>query len=128
MTELIDHLYETLNQLELRADGQLGEIRFETLGKLREIYFRAKARGDDRISAQALRVYYRLMFGAQGEQAGEADAGATELAVHVQDVVFETLMQAGWLDDQPDDAITELAERLEVALERDFRERLIFEP
>ncbi|HET7558815.1 MAG TPA: hypothetical protein VFK80_02555, partial [Limnochordia bacterium] len=64
----------------------------------------------------------------QGEQAGEADAGATELAVHVQDVVFETLMQAGWLDDQPDDAITELAERLEVALERDFRERLIFEP
>ncbi|NLY52844.1 MAG: hypothetical protein GX063_08045 [Firmicutes bacterium] len=127
--EIVDHIYEHLNQLEYALLGPQAEVKQATLAKLREIYLRAKQQGDERLYLQAFRLYNRLLC-ATDEQASESllETYAERFAQHVSGLVLRTLEETGWTEDKTSDEVAEFLIWLTELLTLDFEQRLLFEP
>ena len=127
--EIVDHIYEHLNQLECALIGPQAEVKQTTLAKLREIYLRAKQQGDERLYLQAFRLYNRLLCAAD-EQASESpsETYAERFAQHVSGLVLRTLEETGWTEDKTSDEVAEFLIWLTELLTMDFEQRLLFDP
>lgn len=118
---LVERLYAILNELERIAEGQEAAIRTESLAKLREVYLRARSRGNRRLYLQALRVHRRLAGGAAEDGQAVDPEG---LAHHVVSLVTKTLRANRWTQGRSLEEISELQDALLASLKDAFSDRL----